>query len=304
MPILEVKSINKKFGNKHVLKNVSFEVNPGEVVGFLGPNGAGKTTAIKMILGLLSIDSGDVHINGFDVKTDCEKALEKVGGIIESPEMYIYLTGMTNLKLFSRMYNGITQEQIDKAVRVVKLENRINDKVKKYSLGMRQRLGVAQAILHNPNLLILDEPTNGLDPVGIKELRDNLREYAKNGVGVLVSSHLLAEMELMCDRVVIIENGKVTTTMSMDAIGEVSSEQLLHYYFETDKYEAAAELLKNKEIVFELKDNYISLNANKQTASELAEMFIQNGIALYSMLYDQKTLEQAFLEATHAESIQ
>ena len=169
---------------------------------------------------------------------------------------------------------------------------------------MRQRLGVAQAILHNPTLLILDEPTNGLDPAGIKELRDNLREYAKNGAGILVSSHLLAEMELMCDRVVIIENGAVTTTMTMDAINEVSAEQVLHYYFETDKPETAAQLIQNTEMEFEVKDNFISLNATKQTASEIAVLLINNGIALYSMEYDQKTLEQAFLEATHVESIQ
>ena len=204
MPILEVKNITKRFGAKTVVRNVSFEVNPGEVVGFLGPNGAGKTTAIKMILGLLSIDAGEIKVNGFDVSQKREKALQRVGGIIESPELYGYLTGRTNLKLFASMYDGIKEEQIDSAVRTVRLENRINDKVKKYSLGMRQRLGVAQAILHDPNLLILDEPTNGLDPNGIKELRDNLRHLADKGAGVLVSSHQLAEMELMCDRVVII----------------------------------------------------------------------------------------------------
>lgn len=135
--------------------------------------------------------------------------MSEVGGIIESPDMYDYMSGMDNLKLYARMYGNISKERIQEVVRLVKLENRINDKVKKYSLGMRQRLGVAQALLHNPKLLILDEPTNGLDPMGIKELRETLRDLAKKGTSTLVSSHLLSEMELMCDRFCIIDQGKL-----------------------------------------------------------------------------------------------
>lgn len=144
-------------------------------MGFIGPNGAGKTTTIKLILGLQGITSGDVNINGYDIKKDFTKAIRRVGAIIENPDLYMYLTGYENLKLVANMYKGITKERIMEVVKLVKLENRINDKVSKYSLGMRQRLGVAQAILHKPNLLVLDEPTNGLDPEGIKEMRDLLK---------------------------------------------------------------------------------------------------------------------------------
>ena len=178
--ILKCKNLHKKIGKKEILKGVSLEVNEGDILGFIGPNGAGKTTTIKLILGLQGITSGDVNINGYDIKKDFTKAIRRVGAIIENPDLYMYLTGYENLKLVANMYKGITKERIMEVVKLVKLENRINDKVSKYSLGMRQRLGVAQAILHKPNLLVLDEPTNGLDPEGIIEIRklyNNLIKY-------------------------------------------------------------------------------------------------------------------------------
>lgn len=303
MPILEVKNITKHFGAKTVVRNVSFEVNPGEIVGFLGPNGAGKTTAIKMILGLLSIDSGEIIVNDFNVSEKREQALQHVGGIIESPELYGYLTGKTNLRLFASMYDGIKDEHIDTAVRTVRLENRINDKVKKYSLGMRQRLGVAQAILHDPNLLILDEPTNGLDPNGIKELRDNLRNHAKKGAGVLVSSHQLAEMELMCDRVVIIENGVITTTMNISDIKKQNDDVVLSYLFETDNNEKAVELLARNQVESSVEKDLLKLSCSKVDASKALKHLIDGGVNIYSMQYEHKSLEEAFLELTDRSSI-
>ena len=161
--MIEVKNVTKKYVTTIAVDNISFTVNDGEVVGFLGPNGAGKTTTIKLILGLQGITSGEVNINGYDIKKDFTKAIRRVGAIIENPDLYMYLTGYENLKLVANMYKGITKERIMEVVKLVKLENRIIDKVSKYSLGMRQRLGVAQAILHKPNLLVLDEPTIGLD---------------------------------------------------------------------------------------------------------------------------------------------
>ena len=169
--ILKCENLHKSFRKKEILKGVSLEISKGDILGFIGPNGAGKTTTIKLILGLQKINSGKVIVNGFDIESNFEKAISKVGAIIENPDLYMYLTGYDNLKLISNLYKGVTNSRIDEVVKLVGLENRINDKVSKYSLGMRQRLGVAQAILHRPNLLILDEPTNGLDPEGIKELR-------------------------------------------------------------------------------------------------------------------------------------
>ena len=203
--LLEVKNVNKYFGKKRVLKNVSFSVDEGEILGFIGPNGAGKTTTIKLILGLQSISDGKVFINGYDVTKDFSKAIEKVGAIVESPDMYMYLSGRKNLEMVARMYDNISKSRIDEVIKLVGLENRINDKVSKYSLGMRQRLGIAASLIHSPNLLILDEPTNGLDPEGIKELRVLLKNLAKKEkVGILISCHNLSELESFCTDVCII----------------------------------------------------------------------------------------------------
>jgi ABC-2 type transport system ATP-binding protein len=210
MTVLEVKNINKSFGNKQVLKDVSFSLNEGEILGFIGPNGAGKTTTIKIILGLQSLNSGEVIINGYSVVNNFSKAIEKVGAIVENPDSYMYLSGRKNLEIIANMYDNIPKERIDEVIKLVGLENRIEDKVSKYSLGMRQRLGIGIALLNNPNLLILDEPTNGLDPEGIKELRDLLKNLAKKeNIAVLISSHNLSELESFCTDICIIQNGLI-----------------------------------------------------------------------------------------------
>ena len=179
----------------------------------------GKTTTIKLILGLQSITSGKVVINGFNIKKDFTKAISKVGAIVESPDMYMYLSGYENLKLIANLYEGIDKKRIDEVVRLVKLDERIHDKVSKYSLGMRQRLGIAQAILHKPLLLILDEPTNGLDPEGIKEMRELLLELAKKEkMAILISSHNLAELDNLCNKVCIIKNGNIIETSDITKI--------------------------------------------------------------------------------------
>ena len=206
--ILNCQNLYKHFGKKEILKGISFEICSGDILGFIGPNGSGKTTTIKLILGLQSIDNGSVEINGFNVVKNFEKAIEKVGAIVENPDLYMYLSGYDNLKLVANLYKGIDSKRIDEVIKLVGLENRINDKVSKYSLGMRQRLGLAQAILHKPNLLILDEPTNGLDPEGIKDLRELLVKLATTEhMGILISSHNLAELESFCTKVCIIKNG-------------------------------------------------------------------------------------------------
>ena len=161
--ILEIKNVSKSFGKSKIIDNINLKVNEGEIYGFVGPNGAGKTTTIKMILGLLSIDEGSISINGYDVKKKFEKAMEYIGGIVENPDMYGYMSGLDNLKLYAKIRN-IKKERIDEVVELVGLTSRIKDKVQKYSLGMKQRLGLALTLLHNPKVLILDEPTNGLDP--------------------------------------------------------------------------------------------------------------------------------------------
>jgi ABC-2 type transport system ATP-binding protein len=218
-PVISLRNVYKRIGRTTIIDDLTFDVPRGEIFGFLGPNGAGKTTTIRMIVGLMSITKGQILINGKNIKTEFEQAIRHVGAIVESPEMYKYLSGYQNLVHFARMVPGVTKERIDEVVSLVKLENRIHDKVKKYSLGMRQRLGVAQALLHRPALLILDEPTNGLDPEGIHELRDYLLHMTRTeGITVIVSSHLLSEMELMCDRVAILQHGKLIDVMPGSAL--------------------------------------------------------------------------------------
>lgn len=208
--ILQVKNLSKSFGKRTVLDNISFEAYRGEVLGFLGPNGAGKTTTIKIIMGFLGMDSGEILIDGLNLKNNYEKCMAKLGGIVENPEMYKELSGRVNLEMYARLHDGVTKERIDEVVALVGMGNRINDKVKKYSLGMKQRVGLAQALLHRPEILIMDEPTNGLDPTGIKELRDIFKTLAhQENIAVIVSSHMLTEMEQMCDRVAVIDRGKI-----------------------------------------------------------------------------------------------
>ncbi len=207
--VLFIKNATKNIGNKTIVQDISLSVDEGEILGFLGPNGAGKTTLIKMVTGLYSITDGQISIMGHDIKKETSKALAYVGAVIENPEMYNYLSGLDNLKLWANMHEGVTMQRIEEVVRLLKLENRIKDKVRKYSLGMRQRLGIAQALLHRPKLLVLDEPTNGLDPTGIKEMREMVCALAeKEKIGVLISSHILGEMEVMCSHFCIIDNGK------------------------------------------------------------------------------------------------
>ncbi len=228
--ILDVQNVKKVIGGKTIIEDISLSIEQGDILGFLGPNGAGKTTLIKMITGLYNINSGHILVNNIDLSHHHDQALQYIGAVIENPEMYPYLSGYDNLVICANMHSGITKERIQHVVRLVKLENRIHDKVKKYSLGMKQRLGIAQALLHRPKLLILDEPTNGLDPMGIIELREMIKNLAhKEKTGVLISSHILGEMELVCNKFCIIDNGKIIFEGHKDDFEEGELEQ---YYME------------------------------------------------------------------------
>jgi ABC-2 type transport system ATP-binding protein len=208
--ILQVNNLYKSLGKREIIKGISLQVNKGEIFGFLGPNGAGKTTTIRMIVGLIKPNRGEVLINGYDVQKDFIKAMKNLGCIVENPEMYLDLTGRENLKIFARMYGNVPKERIEEVIELIGLKDRIDDKVRKYSLGMRQRLGLGQALLPNPSLLILDEPTNGLDPVGIVEFRKIIKDLVRdNETAVFISSHMLSEIEQLCDRVAFISKGEI-----------------------------------------------------------------------------------------------
>ena len=217
--ILSAEGLTKHFGRRTAVSDVSFDLYAGEVFGFLGPNGAGKTTTIRMLVGLARPDRGRVRIGGIDLSRDFSGAMSRVGCIVEAPDLYGFLSGRENLLHFARMLPAGARARIPELARLVALEERLDDKVSTYSLGMRQRLGIAQALLGAPDLLVLDEPANGLDPAGIREVRRLVRLLSsERGIAVFVSSHLLYEVEQMCDRVAIIHRGR---TLAMGPVRDL-----------------------------------------------------------------------------------
>ena len=303
--VLKIDKLNKTLGKRHILHDISFEAYEGEVFGFLGPNGAGKTTTIKCAVGLISIDSGTIEICGKDVNKEFEAAMANVGAIVENPEMYKYLTARQNLEQYARMRDGVTKERIDKVVELVGLSNRMDEKIMKYSLGMRQRIGVAQALLHNPKLLILDEPTNGLDPAGIKELRDILKHLAhEEGVCVIVSSHLMSEMELMCDRVGIIANGNMLGVYTLEEMISSSNGETTDYIIKCSDVNRAFEILDIEGIEKKIINEQLEVIVPNENAHELISLvnktIVTNDISLYEVtMREKKKLEEVFIEMTN-----
>ncbi len=292
--ILEVNNLNKHFGSKQVLFDVSFDLEEGEILGFIGPNGAGKTTTIKLILGLQSIEGGDVKINGFDIVNDFERAIARVGAIVESPDTYMYMSGRKNLELMADYYGDISKERIDEVIKLVGLENRINDKVSKYSLGMRQRLGIAAALLHQPNVLILDEPNNGLDPEGIKEVRDLLIKLAKKEkIGILISSHNLAELDNLVTNACIIQGGKIIATSSVEDLKKMKKPT---FVFDLDKTSGLEKVIKFEHEV--LDDKTVKVYIDREEVPKLIETLIAKKYKVYEIKMLQLSLEDAFLEKT------
>lgn len=214
--VLEVKDVYKHLGSREIIKGISFNVKKGEIFGFLGPNGAGKTTTIRMLVGLIAPNRGTIEIDGHDIKKHREKALNAVGAVVENPELYTYLSGKENLMQIARIRN-IDKKDVDETIELVGLQGRIGDKVKKYSLGMKQRLGLAAALMSKPRLLILDEPTNGLDPSGIIDFRNIVKSAAKErNTAVFVSSHILSEIQQLCDRAAFINKGMIQSVESIN----------------------------------------------------------------------------------------
>ncbi len=227
-PVLRLQHLNKRFNDIQAVADLSLEVYPGECFGFLGPNGAGKTTTIGMILGLLRPSGGQVEIFGRAVTPTHTAPLREVGALAGAPEFYPYLSGRANLRLLARLYPSVDEARLEAVLARVGLEAAAHRKVKTYSTGMKQRLGLAAALLHRPRLLVLDEPTNGLDPVGMAEMRQLLRELAQDGVTVFLSSHLLHEVEQVCDRVAVLNRGHLLT------VGPVAD--LLHGHHDLEAF--------------------------------------------------------------------
>lgn len=290
MNLLKINEISKTIKKQLLIENLSFELNEGEILGFLGPNGAGKTTTIKMIAGLFRPDKGEITIAGESLSKNPTHAKSKIGLIIENPTFYEYLSGMENLKQTYRLYGNVNQERLKKIINMVRLENSIHKKVGSYSLGMKQRLGLACALIHDPKVLILDEPTNGLDPDGIRELRELLvyltREEKK---GVLISSHMLAEMQQMCDRFIVIKNGKI--------ISNNFNEKKKHthmYRLQTTNNEYVLNQFNNLNIQKEKEE--IKIECDEKTIQKLIRQIVENNVDINYVNREEVSLEEKFVQ--------
>ena len=290
--ILTLKNVSKLIGTKQIIDNASFSVEQGQVVGLLGPNGAGKTTIIRMIVGLMKHNKGSITIMGNSLETSFKAAIASVGAIVENPEFYNYLTGYENLMQYQRMAKTkMTAVEMDDLIRQVHLEEYINQKVKTYSLGMRQRLGVAQALIHRPTLLVLDEPMNGLDPKGMREFREMILMLREQGVSVLVSSHQLSDIEQIADHLIVVQKGKVTHQVAMDTLKAEKSLLII----KTDDDQEALNVLKTKFQIdgLALTDG-LQISLETDNRSEIAAALVNAGIGLKEMKLQQSSLEETF----------
>lgn len=299
--VLSVSRLQKRLGGRQIIHDITFDVHAGEVFGFLGPNGAGKTTTIRMLVGLASTDGGEIRIGGISLKDDFPRAIRQVGCIVENPELYKFMTGRENLEHFARMSGNVSSERIEEVVGFVELAHAIDDKVKTYSLGMRQRLGIAQALLHKPRVLILDEPTNGLDPAGIRELRQFIRRLAEEEkLAVFISSHLLSEIEMMCDRVAIINKGRVISVGLVQSLMEQFADQV-EWTFAPEKLHAGMQELRSLPYVSEVwqtGEDRARSRMDTERIGEANQSLVQAGIPVLGIASKTVTLEDLFLSLT------
>lgn len=280
--VIKVRNLNKKIKGKQVLKNISFDIYEGEIVGLVGPNGAGKSTLLKIMTGLYSIDSGDIFYFDYNMKYDFEKCMASIGTLIESPELYKNLSGKDNLELFKSMFKGIDEDTITEIVQIVEMEKYLGKKFKTYSLGMKERLAIANALINKPRILILDEPTNGLDPIGIKKIMDILLNM--KDTTIVISSHLLSEIEHLCDKIIFINNGEVINIKQIDKT--IKKKNVM---FEVDDYSKAKILLND----YCINDN-LEFYETDEMISRINKELIFNNINVYRIYESENTLEKEF----------
>jgi ABC-2 type transport system ATP-binding protein len=299
--VLQMNGVSKIIKGKAIVDKLTFDIRKGEIVGLLGPNGAGKTTTIRMMTGLIRMSEGDVIVQGHSVKDDFNKAIGHIGAIIENPEFYPYMTGLDNLKQYQRMTDNIESGRIDEVVELVGLQEAMNKKVKAYSLGMRQRLGIAQALLNRPKLLILDEPTNGLDPAGIREMRDYMRRITEvEGISILISSHLLAEIEQICHRAIVIQNGKLVTVTAIGGEQEAAEEvKLTIRVGSVESSKSVVEGLAYAELIsMDVVRSEITVRLHDSKVPELVSVLSGEGVGIFRITENKQSLEEDFLKWT------
>jgi ABC-2 type transport system ATP-binding protein len=298
---VEARGLVKRYGEIAAVDGVDLTVNRGEVYGFLGPNGAGKTTTLRILLGLIRPNHGEVRLFGRDPQTDMPEALDGVAGFVETPHFYSYLSGRKNLELLAAYDGGDARSRVDAVLERVELRARAHSKVSTYSQGMRQRLGIAAALLRDPKLLVLDEPTNGLDPGGIRDMRVLIGRLAEQGITILLSSHLLAEVEELCNRVAIVRSGKIVYEGSIDDLRarRVSN----RYRLRTTDVERARVVALNQQGIGDvtIDGDELRLSADEHAVEELSRALVGAGLGLRALVPETASLEALFFELTEGE---
>ena len=298
--VLEVLGLKKRIGLKTIVEDITFDMHEGEIIGLLGPNGSGKTTIMRMMVGLTKATKGDVYCFEKPLGLGKTAMLKEVGAMIETPEFYNYMSGWSNLKQIARVCGKkVTRARMKELVEFVGLSKVIRKKVKTYSLGMRQRLGLAQALLNDPKVLILDEPVNGLDPQGVQDFRNKLKEIAATGVSILISSHLLDEIEKVCDRVIVIEKGKI---IADDKLENLVADEIIKTLVKTHDVEKTERLIRELGVKYELtKDGFVFENLNREEKSRIISYLVTNNVELDTIRELHTSLEDRFLQITGGE---
>lgn len=296
--ILKVENLTKKYGSKIVVNNINFNIDEGDIFGFLGPNGAGKTTTIKMMLNLINKDDGNVYVHGKDLEDNFNECISKIGAVVETPKFYEYLTGYENLKQIARLESNVNDNRINEVLRIVRMEKRAKEKVQTYSLGMKQRLGLARALLTNPKLVILDEPTNGLDPQGMKDIRELIKKLSvENNITFLISTHLLHEVEQICNKVAILKEGEI---ISYDTVQNLLKKNTETIKIQTPDILRTLSLLKNLGYVKNKMRHKkgVLIEIEKDFSVELNRYLIDKGIKVEYLIPVNQSLEEFFINKT------
>ncbi|AGK96635.1 ABC transporter ATP-binding protein [Clostridium pasteurianum] len=292
--IIRTINLTKKIKEVTIVNKININLEQGDIYGFLGPNGSGKSTTIKMMLGLVKPTEGRVEINGYDVWKDKKKALNSIGAMIENPSFYDYLSGYKNLELYKNLYD-LPKTRINEVLNIVGLEKEKNKKVKKYSLGMKQRLAIARAFINYPKIVILDEPTNGLDPVGVVEIRNLIRDLSvKENINFIICSHILSEIQELCNKVSIINKGEL---ISEGYVKDLLNQEFDEYFIDTSDLQKAKVILEKFEVVksISIHDNIIQINIDKGKIGEINKKLALNDIDITSIKKKENTLESYFL---------
>lgn len=293
--LLTTHNLTKKYKNRKAVDNLNITVYEGDVYGFLGPNGAGKSTTIKSIMGLIKPTSGKILINGYDVSKDREKAIEKIGAMIEAPSFYGGLSGYKNLLIMANLY-GVPKKRVDEVLEMVRLTDAANKNVSKYSLGMKQRLGIARAFLNNPNIVILDEPTNGLDPQGMQEIRELIQSLSKKyHVTFFISSHILSEIQAVCNRIGIIEKGRLKVQGYIDELLN-TDEEIIEVH--TKEKEKTTRLLKTMSTACKIEyfESGIRIKIEKGNFQIVNKILVSNDVNVENLYCKENTLEDYFFD--------